>query len=76
MEQLVADHLALKNALRTARVYRDLTVEEVGDRMGTSPDIVKAFESYHSNPTLSQVRDYASAVGVRFETVVFYDGLG
>lgn len=47
-----------------------LTVQDVADRMGVSAGQVLALESGESDPTLSQIRRYALAVGARLKFTV------
>lgn len=47
-----------------ARVRSGMSVMEVAERMGVTEDMVTAFEHYDADPTFSQVRRYALAVGV------------
>ena len=48
-----------------ARIRRQLTVEDVAERMGYTPSaVVSAMECPDSDPHLSTVRRYAHAVGV------------
>lgn len=41
----------------------NLTRADVADRLGTTEEYIKQFEAYYSNPTLSEIRRYALAVG-------------
>lgn len=70
---LVQDHEQLLKALVKHRVKHSLTQEVVAERMGVTQPTVARFESYLSNPTLSTLRRYATAVGARIETIVTDD---
>jgi transcriptional regulator with XRE-family HTH domain len=69
-DALVADHVHLLKRLVELRHERELTVDEVADRMGVSPDTAAEMEHYNANPSLARVRRYALAVGAVFTTDV------
>lgn len=64
-EDLVRSHRELMTKLVGFREHHHLTQAEVAERMGVSQSTVSSFERYDSNPTLSTIRRYALAVGVR-----------
>lgn len=72
-ECLVGDHEHLIGSLHMARTARHLSVETVAERMGVTPDTVRVFERYDSNPRLDTVRRYAMAVEARIHTDVILD---
>lgn len=64
-DHLVETDYTLMEDLIVFREQRMLSVDTVAARMGTTPDSVKRFETYDYNPTLSELRRYALAVGVK-----------
>lgn len=56
------EHLA---ALREARIREGLTVTDVANRMGVVEEDVVQMETYHADPTLSNLRRYALAVNMK-----------
>lgn len=73
---LIADHRDLLKGLVATRTSHGLSQATVAERMGVSQPTVAGFERYDANPTLSTVRRYALAVGVRIATQVFDDTAG
>lgn len=69
-ESLVSDHAELMRKLVAHRERHKLSQAIVAERMGVSQPSVAKFERYDSNPTLSTIRRYALAVGVRLHTLV------
>lgn len=55
------------------RKERELTQEEVADRMGVTQSAVSQFERYDANPKLSTVLRYANAVGALIDHEVHLD---
>jgi transcriptional regulator with XRE-family HTH domain len=79
--QLRADHLvkednAMLRRLRGVRMARGLSVETVAERMGVAVETVRDFERYDTDPTLSQLRRYAHAIGALVSHDVFEDPNG
>lgn len=72
-DSLVDDHDRLLRGLVEHRREHHLSQETVAERMGVSQPTVAAFERYDANPTLSTIRRYALAVGVRLRTEVTDD---
>lgn len=70
---LTVDHEHLLDSLHMARTARHLSVETVAERMGVTPDTVRQFERYDSNPRLDAIRRYAMAVEARIHTDVILD---
>lgn len=57
---------ATRNFIRKLSDFREkanLTRAEVADRLGTTEEYIEELEAYYSNPTLSEIRRYALAVG-------------
>lgn len=52
-------------SLVTHRQKKNLTVEDVAVRMGMTVESVEEFEREGYDPSLSEIRRYAHAVGVR-----------
>lgn len=74
-EQLTESHFELMQALISLRKKKNISQEEVGNRMGISQPAVAAFEATDSNPTLSSIRRYAHAVGARITHHVIDDSV-
>ena len=77
-EVLRADLLAendqqLLDALVQVRRERGFTQAQVAESMGVKQTTIADFEAYDSNPTLSQIRRYAHAVGVLIYPLVEVD---
>jgi len=72
-DSLVDDHEKLLRLLVEHRRTHHISQETVAERMGVSQPTVAAFERYDANPTLSTIRRYALAVGVRVRTEVTDD---
>jgi transcriptional regulator with XRE-family HTH domain len=72
-DALVEGHRKLLADLISYRAEHDLTQAVVAERMGVSQPAVAAFERYDANPTLSTIRRYALAVGVRISERVIDD---
>ncbi|MHA3724009.1 helix-turn-helix transcriptional regulator [Leucobacter sp. HY1910] len=70
---LAREHRELKAKLVEIRRDARLTQGDIADRMGVSQQAVSKFEHYDSDPRLSTVRRYASAVGALIEHVVEVD---
>lgn len=49
--------------LSDSRKKANLTRAEVADRLGKTEEYIEELEAYYSNPTLSEIRGYALAVG-------------
>ena len=60
----------LKRSLKSRRLQQGLSVSDVADRLGTTVAAVREFESYNSDPRLSQIRRYALALNVSFDIEV------
>lgn len=69
-EKLVADHTNLHTDLVSYRSALQLPTADIAARMGVSEETVVAFERYDADPTLSQLRRYALAIGVKFSTTL------
>lgn len=65
--RLVQADDGLMQALHGARRQSGLTVEEIAERMETSPHRVRHLEFADADPRLSTVRRYALAIGVMVE---------
>ena len=72
MERTERRKLALTNSYTTGNFIRklsdfrkkaNLTRAEVADRLGKTEEYIEELEAYYSNPTLSEIRGYALAVG-------------
>lgn len=61
---------AIVDGLRSERLLRGLTLEEVAERMGISVESVIEFEKPGSAPRLSTIRRYCMAVEVVMESYV------
>ena len=72
-DALVQGHRKLLADLISYRDEHGLTQAAVAERMGVSQPAVAAFERYDANPTLSTIRRYALAVGVRISERVVDD---
>jgi transcriptional regulator with XRE-family HTH domain len=72
-DSLVDDHEKLLRSLVEHRRSHHISQETVAERMGVSQPTVAAFERYDANPTLSTIRRYALAVGVRLRTEISDD---
>lgn len=70
---IVGEFADMKSDLRTIRVIRGLTIEEVADRMSCSREHIEAFEEYDSNPEISKIERYAIAIGARITIKVQLD---
>lgn len=75
-DSLIADHEQLLAGLVAARKRNRISQATVAQRMGVSQPTVAGFERYDANPTLSTIRRYALAVGVRLDTRVLDDLVG
>lgn len=64
-DHLVESDYTLMEDLIVFREQRKLSIDTVAARMGVTPNSVKLFETYDYNPTLSEIRRYAMAVGVK-----------
>ena len=64
-DSLIENHERLLADLVRHRKKHNLTQATVAERMGVSQPTVSEFERYDANPTLSTIRRYALAVGVR-----------
>jgi transcriptional regulator with XRE-family HTH domain len=67
------EHLALNDdqlleALVTMRKEKNLTQEQVAERMNRSKTAVSNFERLGADPHLSTIRRYAAAIGARITT--------
>lgn len=58
-----AHDLLMRWQLIRVRLHHKLTIETVAERMGWSEDDVIEIESVGTDPTLSELRRYAFAVG-------------
>jgi transcriptional regulator with XRE-family HTH domain len=54
---------ALGPRIRTLRLQRRLTLQEVADKAGITPSALSQIERNHSNPTLSSLKAIAAALG-------------
>jgi ribosome-binding protein aMBF1 (putative translation factor) len=72
-DALIADHELMLLDLRHLRRRRRLSRTDVAARMGADVSTVDAMERYDADPTLSQLRRYAMAVGARLDTRVVAD---
>lgn len=62
--RLTREEMQLHTDLVNARNNAGLTTADVARRLGIKASQVEAFERMDSNPTLSEIRYYALAVGV------------
>lgn len=69
-ETLVDADDAFIRDLRDRRIAAGLSTTVVAERMGVSTDTVEVIERYDSNPTLSQLRRYALAIGIAYSHTV------
>jgi len=66
-KRLAREELLLHHNLIHAREASRMTTQDVADRTGWKASQVRYFEGLHSNPTLSEIRHYALAIGVFIE---------
>lgn len=69
-DQLAEAEITLKQQLIAVREAAGMTQADVSARLGWPVKDVAAFERLDSNPRLSQVRNYAFAVGARVRLAV------
>lgn len=60
----------LRWALITARLNSGMTVEQMAEKIGWERADVRYFESMDNDPTLSEIRTYALALGLRISHTV------
>lgn len=73
MDSLIDSHRDFLEELISYRKNRGLSQKDVAFRMGVTQAAVSQFENHDANPTLSTIRRYAAAVGVRIQHAVMDD---
>lgn len=58
------DNLSLGNSIKTERLAKQMTVEELATRCGLSPAMISKIENGHGNPSINSLRNIAKALGV------------
>ena len=72
IEHNIASTVKLMEGLTDTRLKHGLSVSDVATILGWSTEKVCEFEAYYSDPTLSEIRRYASAIGVSITVTTSY----
>lgn len=72
-QRLAKNEMSLHCQLVHARELSDLTRRDVAEFLGVDEKWVRDVEGLHSNPTLSEIRYYALAVGAVVEYQVKFE---
>ncbi len=67
---------AIRNQIRELRALREMTQQELADRVGVTRQTVFAIEQDNNSPSLETAFKVAIALGVPLEQCFQYDPLG